>query len=322
MIVIILSAVGGALFIGGTNESDKSLSQDVLNYTAVIQKYANQFNVPEYISVIQAMMMQESGGRGQDPMQSSACPFNTAYKGGITDPEYSIQVGIQYFALCLQSAKCTSPNDIDKLKLSLQGYNYGNGYIAWALRLYGGYSEANALLFSREQAVAHGWPRYGDPEYVQHVLRYYLAGNIFLGLFGNGQIVEVARSQIGNIGGQPYWSWYGFNARVSWCACFVSWCAEQSGLIDAGLIPKFAYCPTGIQLFKEMNRWQGKDYIPSSGDIIFFDRQGDGVSDHVGIVEKYEDGTIYTIEGNSSDSVKQKKYLIENSTIFGYGILE
>ena len=96
---------------------------------------------------------------------------------------------IQYYADCLKEDGCTSPQDMDKLKLSLQGYNYGNGYITWAIRKYGGYSAENALQFSNEQAASHGWSAYGDPEYVPHVLRYYSSGGLFAGLFGgNGQI--------------------------------------------------------------------------------------------------------------------------------------
>lgn len=107
-------------------------------------------------------------------MQSSECPYNTRYSNSpnaIQDADYSIQVGIQYYADCLKEAGCTSPQDMDKLKLSLQGYNYGNGYITWAIRKYGGYSAENALQFSNEQAASHGWSAYGDPEYVPHVLR-------------------------------------------------------------------------------------------------------------------------------------------------------
>ena len=95
------------------------------------------------------------------------------------------------------SGRLAAPaQDMDKLKLSLQGYNYGNGYISWAVRNYGGYSEANALLFSQQQAASHGWARYGDPEYVPHVLRYYSGGNPFAALFGNEQIVSVALTRV------------------------------------------------------------------------------------------------------------------------------
>lgn len=111
-------------------------------------------------------------------------------------------MGIRYYADCVREAGCESPQDLDKLKLSLQGYNYGNGYISWAISNYGGYSEANALLFSQQQAASHGWSSYGDPEYVPHVLRYYSGSNPFAALFGNEQIVSIALTQLGNEGGE------------------------------------------------------------------------------------------------------------------------
>ena len=136
-------------------------------------------------------------------------------------------------------------------------------------------------------------------------------------------IVAVALSQVGNIGGQPYWSWYGFEGRVEWCACFVSWCADQCGYIEAGVIPKFAACASqGVPWFQERGLWQDNSYEPRPGDIIFFDWDDggqDGQSDHVGIVEKVENGRVYTIEGNSGDSVRQNSYPIGYYEIYGYG---
>ena len=324
LLVIMVGIVGGAAF-SGSSESSEALSQEVLSYTATIQKYANQYGIPEYVSVIQAIMMQESGGRGTDPMQSSECPYNTRYANSpnaIQDTDYSIQVGIQYYADCLKEAGCTSPQDMDKLKLSLQGYNYGNGYITWAIRKYGGYSAENALQFSNEQAVSHGWSAYGDPEYVPHVLRYYSSGGLFAGLFGgNGQIVSVALTQLGNEGGQKFWSWYGFDSHVAWCACFASWCGDQAGLIESGKMPKFSLCDDGIAWFQSKEKWKSRGYSPAPGTLIFFDWNGDGTSDHVGIVEKTEGSTVYTVEGNSSNAVNQRSYNINNGTIMGYGIL-
>ena len=91
-------------------------------------------------------------------------------------------------------------------------------------------------------------------------------------LYGSsGEIVAVALSQVGNVGGQPYWSWYGFNSRVEWCACFVSWCANECGYIDAGVIPKFAGCTGGSNWFKDRGQWQDGGYEPHPGDLIFFD---------------------------------------------------
>ncbi len=140
---------------------------------------------------------------------------------------------------------------------------------------------------------------------------------------GDGEIVTVALSQLGNVGGQPYWSWYGFGSRVEWCACFVSWCANECGYIDAGVIPKFAGCGTGVQWFKDRGLWQDRNYEPRPGDIIFFDWNDengqDGDSDHVGIVEKVENGVVYTVEGNSGDMCQENRYTVGYYEILGYG---
>lgn len=329
VLIIAVGIIGGALSVSDSSSSPQPLSKEVLSYTSVIRKYARQYGIPEYVPVIQAIMMQESGGQGTDPMQASECPCNTRFPqkpGGITDPDYSIQAGIQYYAGCISGAGCMGPQDMERLKLSLQGYNYGNGYIPWAIRNYGGYSEANARQFSEEQAKAHGWSSYGDPEYVPHVLRYYSAGNPFDGLFGNSRLVTVAKAEIGNEGGKKFWSWYGFHSHVSWCACFTSWCGEQCGLIQSGAMPKFSLCTDGVKWFKENGKWQDRGYTPTPGTIIFFDWQKngrrDGKSDHVGIVEKCEKGVVYTIEGNSGDAVKQNHYPVDSASILGYGILQ
>ena len=142
----------------------------------------------------------------------------------------------------------------------------------------------------------------------------------------NEQIVAVAQSQLGNVGGQPYWSWYGFDSRVEWCARFVSWCANECGYIDLGIIPKFAACPTGAQWFKDRGRWADNTATPVPGMIIFFDWDDEeeggqnGLANHVGIVTKVEDGYVYTTEGNSGDSCAQRRYRIGYYEILGYGI--
>ncbi len=134
-------------------------------------------------------------------------------------------------------------------------------------------------------------------------------------------IVSVANMQLGNVGGQPFWSWYGFQGRVEWCACFVSWCANKTGNISNGKIPKFAYCPTGVNWFREHKQWANGNYSePVAGDIIFFDWDGDGVSDHVGIVMGNDSKTVYTIEGNSGDACRRRSYPIGSSVILGYGL--
>ena len=139
----------------------------------------------------------------------------------------------------------------------------------------------------------------------------------------DGAIVSVALSQVGNVGGEPYWSWYGFDSRVEWCACFVSWCANECGYIDTGVIPKYAGCVNGVQWFKDRGQWMDGSAEPAPGMIIFFDWDDengqDGLSDHTGIVEKVENGRVYTIEGNSGDSVRQNSYPVGHYEVLGYG---
>ena len=293
ILIIVLFGCAVSLFGGGGNSNSYTpVSAEVEAYEPLIQQYARQHGISEYTKLIKAVMMQESGGRGNDPMQASECGYNTRYPNtpnGITDPEYSINVGIQNLAACLSDAEVENPIDMERIKLALQGYNFGNGYISWAKTNYGGYSYANAVEFSTTQAERLGWDSYGDTQYVSHVLRYYPYGRAFTG-GGNQAIVEVALTQLGNEGGQPYWSWYGFDSRVEWCACFVSWCAEQCGYLESGIIPKYSLCSDGVNWFQSNGQWQGRDYEPSAGSIIFFDWDNDGTIDHTGIVEKCENG--------------------------------
>ena len=325
VIIMIVVLLGSAVaMFGGGSESNTytQVSAEVEAYDPLIRQYAKQYGIPEYVELIKAVMMQESGGRGLDPMQAAEGSFNTKYPhepNGIKDPEYSIQCGVQELKAALTSAEVESPIDMEHIKLALQGYNFGNGYISWAKSKYGGYSYANAVEFSTQQAQRLGWDSYGDTQYPAHVLRYYPYGRAFTA-GSNQAIVEVALTQIGNEGGQPYWSWYGFDSRVEWCACFVSWCADQCGYIDSGLIPKFAGCIDGANWFKSNNRWNDRNYEPKAGDIIFFDWEDDGTTDHVGIVEKCENGTVYTVEGNSGDACRQRQYTVGSRNIYGYGI--
>ena len=136
---------------------------------------------------------------------------------------------------------------------------------------------------------------------------------------GNQAVVDIAKSQVGNVGGQPYWSWYGFNSRVEWCACFVSWCYGQMGLSE----PRFAACQSqGIPWFQSHGQWGGRDYANiAPGDAIFFDWDLDGSADHVGIVVGTDGSRVYTVEGNSGDACKIKSYSLTYECIKGYGLM-
>ena len=136
---------------------------------------------------------------------------------------------------------------------------------------------------------------------------------------GNQAVVDIAKSQVGNVGGQPYWSWYGFTSRVEWCACFVSWCYGQMGLSE----PRFAACQSqGIPWFQSHGQWGGRDYANiAPGDAIFFDWDLDGSADHVGIVVGTDGSRVYTVEGNSGDACKITSYSLTYECIKGYGLM-
>lgn len=142
------------------------------------------------------------------------------------------------------------------------------------------------------------------------------------------EIILVAKAQIGNEGGDKFWKWYGFEEHVHWCACYVSWCANECGYIEKGIIPKFSVCTDGINWFKEKNKWhdRGENYYPIIGDIIFFDWKDengnqDGTSDHVGIVTRTDitNRNIYTIEGNTSNKCAERMYSFDDVQVMGYG---
>ncbi|MFR7595575.1 MAG: CHAP domain-containing protein [Acutalibacteraceae bacterium] len=136
---------------------------------------------------------------------------------------------------------------------------------------------------------------------------------------GNTAVVDIAKSQVGNVGGYPYWSWYGFNSRVAWCACFVSWCYNQMGLSE----PRFAGCTSGgMAWFTSHGQWGDRNYTNiAPGDAIFFDWDNSGDADHVGIVIGTDGERVYTVEGNSGDACKIKSYPLGSSVIRGYGLM-
>ena len=156
-----------------------------------------------------------------------------------------------------------------------------------------------------------------------------LWSSVLYGIYtGDDAIVTVALSQVGNVGGEPYWSWYGFGSHVEWCACFVSWCADQCGYIDTGVCPKFAGCENGVQWFRERGQWIDGSAEPVPGMIIFFDWDNkggsgsqDGAADHAGIVQKVENGIIYAVEGNSGNLCRVNRYPVGQYEIMGYGVL-
>ena len=132
-------------------------------------------------------------------------------------------------------------------------------------------------------------------------------------------IVKAASREVGNVGGEKFWRWYGFKSHVHWCACFTSYIAAECGCIQSGVCPRSALVDDWISFYKKQHRWAGGNYIPHSGDFIIFDWEGDGQPDHIGIVESCDGKTVYTIEGNSRDVCRRKSYARGSWLIYGYG---
>lgn len=197
------------LFFGSSASgvATANVSDEVLRYRATVEQIAAKYGMTPYVELILAVMMQESGGRGLDVMQAAEGGFNKKYPhvpNGITDPEYSIECGIQELKYALDKAGCTGPTDLDRIKLALQGYNYGSGYIDWTMERDGGYTKANAIAYSDMMCARPNWPysRYGDKEYVDHVLRYYIITSTGGTYPANGmQIPHYLQTDYGNI---PY----------------------------------------------------------------------------------------------------------------------
>lgn len=217
-----------------------------------------------------------------------------------------------------------------EIKLIKIPYTLGNSEIDFAMKIKKAFRSLHIFITSNEdEDTAFIRQRFFEwrKEYLAELLadeNNSLWSQVLYGITGtDDQIVTVALSQIGTMGGDPYWSWYGFNSRVEWCACFVSWCANECGYIDAGVIPKYAGCVNGVQWFKDRGQWLDNSAEPTPGMIIFFDwadESGqDGLSDHTGIVQKVENGRVYTVEGNSGDSVRQNSYPVGYYEILGYG---
>ncbi len=185
MVVLLIGIIGGVMGAivgaGGAEASGDSerhssyqcqVSENVEKLRGIVEKYAESYNIPEFVDVIMAIIQQESSGVGIDVMQSSESGYGR--HNPVLSQEESIDAGVHVFADCLKAAKCESPSDINTLSLALQGYNFGKGYISWAVENYGGYSKENAATYSAMMVLKLGWLNYGDMNYVQHVLRYYV----------------------------------------------------------------------------------------------------------------------------------------------------
>ena len=253
-------------FFGGSASgvAVANVSAEVEAYRSTVQRIAAQYGMSDYVELVLAVMMQESGGQGSDPMQASESGYNTRYPrtpGGITDPEYSIECGIQALRAVLTKAGCTGPTDLDRIKLALQGYNFGSAYIDWAMERYGGYTKENAAAYSDMMCSRPGWNYsvYGDKDYVDHVLRYYVIMSTGGNYPANGmQIPLYIQTEYSNI---PYGS-----GSIADCGCGpTAFAMIASYLTDSAITPAdaVAWCGNAYYSFGYGTKWS---YFQAASD--------------------------------------------------------
>lgn len=304
-------AAGGSYITTG----NQNLSPECERYRPAVECYARQYGMEAFVDVIMAVMMQESGGRVLDVMQSSE--YAGMAPNTITDPEVSIDYGVQAIRDAMRAAGCTSPAQTDRLKLALQGYNYGSGYVAWASSR-GGYTKENAQEFSVMMAEKMGWSRYGDPLYVDHVFQYLTftqaGGGDYDGPIPTDGICEEALGQLAMLQkgwpamderrglviargatriGKTTYSMYGEdtrsgvdNPRTLDCSSFVAWSFQKAGFSD---VPYTSTTGTFVS---------SPNFVPISaselrpGDIGLKNTIPAGEDNHVGLyVGRDENGT-------------------------------
>lgn len=136
---------------------------------------------------------------------------------------------------------------------------------------------------------------------------------------GSPELIEFAKREVGNIGGAKYWGWYGFDKHIEWCAAFVSWSYYEAGKNG----PYFLSCNSeGKAWFQYHGKWVWRGYEDiAPGDSIFFDWDGDGSADHVGLVLGTDGENVYTIEGNRDDVCVTLSYPADYPKILGYGLM-
>lgn len=172
-VVAMVIGSGGAVNSGDSSTYQARVLEQTESYRELVTKYCEKYGIEDYVDLCLAMIEQESGGNPPDVMQTEQSYYNT--NPPIDTAEESIDCGTHELSDCLKKAKCKNPSDIAGISLALQGYNFGNGYIDWALKNYKGYTKESAVIFSQKMCAELGYSSYGDVEYVPHVLRYYVA---------------------------------------------------------------------------------------------------------------------------------------------------
>lgn len=322
LMAVIVGAIGAVIGSGGAANSAEDytyqaqVSEQTESYRDMVADYCEKYGIDDYVDLCLAVIEQESGGNPPDVMQTEQSYYNV--NPPIDTAEESIDCGTHELSDCLTKAKSKSPNDIKGISLALQGYNFGNGYIDWALKNYGCYSKENAEIFSQKMCVELGYDSYGDVEYVPHVLRYYIANpettvtnesanSILKELKENNtapaeawEVIEKGASLIGSVkysmekrqdDGRD-------NPEFLDCSSFTAWAFHKSGITS---VPYASTTATFISS-KKFEDISGDKLQP--GDIGLKSKTGGtGGANHVGIYcGKMKDGTVVWIHCTSSSS--------------------
>lgn len=316
-------------FWGGDEKSTliegdlKKVSKLTLSYKPLIEKYCKKYKIDEYVLLCLAMLQQESSGNPPDVMQSSASYYNKPRKP-ITSAEQSINYGVHQFSDCLRDAKVKGPTDIERICLALQGYNYGNGYIPWAIKRDKGYTKENAKLFSEIWKKKGGYSSYGDTNYPKNVLQYYnvTAPNQkaeIIKVLNDPKATKILKElKLNNIASAERWdvietgaTLVGFckysmperqadgrnKPTILDCSSFTAWAFHKAGFKD---IPYSASTATFRLPSSSFKTISAKDLVP--GDIALKSATaGTGGANHVGIYcGKLKNGTRVWMHCTSS----------------------
>ncbi|MBU3093856.1 bifunctional lysozyme/C40 family peptidase [Clostridium sp. CF011] len=297
--LIIIGSNGNTNENSGVSMGTASVSAEVLAWKPLVEKYANQFEISEYVNLMLALIQQESVGTEIDVMQSSEGAFNTRYPkmpNGITDPDYSIFCGVQEFKEAITKADVKDINDTKNISLALQTYNFGEGFIQFA-KLKGGYSLEVAQEFSNIQAQKYGWSSYGDVDYVTHVFQYYKSTNTDI-KGGSGKlekVIEIAQKQQGKA-----YIWGASGPDTFDCSGLIFYCYQNAG---------YKIERTTAQGYFDKST---RTTTPEIGDLVFFGTVSD--VHHIGM---YIGNGKMINAPKSNDIVKIQSY--ERPDLMGFG---
>ena len=291
--VLLLTILVGIISSSNNSSSDidyipsLNIPPEVERYRSVVQFECNNNGVPELVDVVLALITQESYGRLADVMQSSES--QGLPPGTITDPNLSIKLGVKYFSGVYKNAKEKASKNI--IETTLQGYNFGIGFVNWSIKRDGGWTQENAIEFSRIHSNgsqrSNGTYRYGDQLYVQHVKRYLapndgsIKGNkVNSGTPSNNLVIEKAIKSGSNwIGRSSYGMGWGRNqsdissGRFD-CSSFVHYAFNQAGFSLGNV--------SGTTTDTLVNKGKKVDISKARrGDLVFFDTYK--TNGHVGI---------------------------------------